>query len=74
MVSDHPLARYLAKHKKVTQAEIADRAGISRPFLSQILAGLRGVSPDVARALAAATDGKVKAAAIILFDPRSRAA
>jgi transcriptional regulator with XRE-family HTH domain len=72
MLYSHPLARFLAKHPKITQAEIADRAGISRPFLSQILAGLRGVSPDVARALEAATDGKVKAPAIVMYEPPAK--
>jgi DNA-binding transcriptional regulator YdaS (Cro superfamily) len=68
----HPLALYLAKHPHVTQADLADSAGISRGFMSQIIACKRGVSPAVARALEAATKGKVKAAAIVMTEPPAR--
>jgi transcriptional regulator with XRE-family HTH domain len=51
-----PVAEWLARHPEIAQAELADAAGISRGFCSQIATGKRGVSPEVGRRLAVASE------------------
>ena len=43
---------FLSKVPGLTQAQVADRLGISRPRLNEIVNGVRGVTPDTALRLA----------------------
>ena len=43
---------YLSRLPGVTQAEVADGLGMSRPRLNELVNGVRGVSPDTAMRLA----------------------
>lgn len=58
------LARYLATHK-VTQQALAARAGVAPSMIGLIKSGRRRPSPEVAKRIEAATDGEVKAAALL---------
>ena len=58
------LARYLATHK-VTQQALAVRAGVAPSMIGLIKSGRRRPSPEVAKRIEAATDGEVKAAALL---------
>lgn len=51
----HPV-RILRKHRKMTQAELADKAGISRPYLTEIETGKKDGSLRAIKALAEAMD------------------
>ena len=46
--------RVWREHRRLTQQQLADAAGISTPYLSQIESGKRTGSPDVLSAIAAA--------------------
>ena len=52
------LARYITG-AQISKSEFARDVGISAPYLSQILGGIRRPSLDVALRIAAATDGNV---------------
>jgi DNA-binding transcriptional regulator YdaS (Cro superfamily) len=52
------LAAYLEKHD-LSQAAFARKAGCSKAFISHIIADRRKPSPEVARAIERASDGKV---------------
>ena len=52
------LTQYMDKHK-VTLAELSDRTGLSAASLSRISKGQQNISLDTARAIVAATGGKV---------------
>lgn len=56
----HPL-RAWREHKKLTQEQLAERAGISKPFLSQIEGGKRAGSLETLRQIARALEVPVDA-------------
>jgi addiction module HigA family antidote len=47
---------FLSRLPGVTQAEVADRLGMSRPRLNELVNGVRGVTPDTALRLARGFD------------------
>lgn len=52
----NPLARWIeTQDPRPTQAQLADRIGISEPFLSQIISGKRAVSLNTAGRISAVT-------------------
>lgn len=53
----HPLEAWIGKHSN--QAKVAEDAGISEPYLSEILSGKKTPSLKVASRLSKATGGKV---------------
>jgi transcriptional regulator with XRE-family HTH domain len=73
---EHPLRRYLAARAEDgaerTQADLAERAGISAAYLSQILNGERTTSPEVARELSKATGGAIPENEIVFFGRKRR--
>lgn len=58
------LAAYL-KRKKLTERALAELSGLSAPMINQIRAGNRRPSPEAAKRIEAATDGEVRAAALL---------
>ena len=67
--------RYLGAEvagEKRTQADLAERAGISAAFLSQLLNGERCASPEVARELSKATGGDISESEIVFFGRKRR--
>lgn len=69
----NPLAKYLGARGALSQSELARRAGLSRQFVSDFLAGRCGVSRESAEALERATDGRVSAADLVLVRPSREA-
>ncbi len=71
----HPLRRYLNRNK-LTQEAFAEQfrrvtgEAVSQQFVSEIMSGKRHPSREYARLFERATEGKVKAAKLLLFEPR----
>jgi transcriptional regulator with XRE-family HTH domain len=50
---------------KLTIPELAERLGLSRPYVTQLLNGTRGASVKTAKQIQERTGGKVKAADVL---------
>lgn len=61
------LSDYLAKHE-MTQRDLARKAGVSEPHLSDIMRGKKRCGADIARKLSQATGGKVKLETLLFPD------
>jgi transcriptional regulator with XRE-family HTH domain len=61
--SDHPLQSWIEEN--TTQARFADEAGLSKPYLSEILSGKKTPSLDMASRLSRATGGVVPISAFV---------
>lgn len=62
--ASHPLERWIGKNT-TTQAAVADAAGISEGYLSEILSGKKTPSLKLADKLSKATGGKVPLSAFV---------
>ena len=64
----HPIRRYCEKHG-LRQAHFADRCGLSKPYISQIINGRQKVGANAARDIVAASGGEITFEELLTWKP-----